>query len=83
MKIVHNEVKTLWFDILKARGPGKFCSLRMTGGKFRHGGAVSLELIRRAFLSFRVIQAQGKFNFNMAVIVFGKWVWKMEISQNP
>jgi len=35
-------------------------------------------MTRRAFLSPRVIQAQGKFDLNRRVEKFGKWVKKNE-----
>ena len=40
-------------------------------------------MTRRAFLSSRVIQAQGKFTLRRLVKIFGKWVRKMKNSQNP
>ena len=36
------------------------------------------EMTRRAFLSSRVIQAQGKFDSNMLVKIVGSWVGKNE-----
>ena len=44
MKTVHDGVKTLWIEILKGRGPGKFCSARTTGAKVGHDDALSREL---------------------------------------
>ena len=40
------------------------------------------QMTRRAFLSSRVIQAQGTSRFNMLVKNWGKWVRKIKISQN-
>ena len=42
-----------------------------------------LYMTRRAFLSSRVIQRQGKFDSNMLVKIFGKWTRKMKISRDP
>ena len=40
-------------------------------------------MTRRAFLSSRVIQRQGKFDFKWRVKNWCKWVRKMKIAQNP
>ena len=42
-----------------------------------------VEMTRRAFLSSRVIQAQGKFDSKGLVKKWCKWVRKIKISQNP
>ena len=36
-------VKVYWFEILRARGPGKFCSPRLTGPKVRDDDTLARE----------------------------------------
>ena len=43
MKTVHDGVKISQFEIVKARGPGKFCSARTTGPKVRDDDALARE----------------------------------------
>ena len=48
MKTVHDGVKISSFEILKARGLGKFCSARTTGLKVGHDDALSRELFAQS-----------------------------------
>ena len=49
---------------------------------WRKGFVHDSEMTRRAFLSSRVIQAQGKLSSRWRVKKWGKWFRKMKISQN-
>ena len=50
MKVVPDGVKMSRIKILKARGPGKFCTSRTTKTKVGHGDALSRELFAQSMV---------------------------------